>query len=618
MITTRLATLLCWGATALVPQAPPPKTAPAGQASAQQPALAPPPPKPMTEEEKAGKLRGLVEDAEKALEAEDEEAAGAKADEAEVLVADWDQALIQRPDVQILLERLKGVQSQVEGAAQGPAAGQAQVPEPEAGLKEQGQVSILKGNDLSSELAKVQAAEQGSTYDFPIDLNDKVLTWVRLFTTEKRGYMERTLERGAAYFPMIRQVFAEEGIPQDLAYLGVVESGYINQAKSYARAVGMWQFMPSTGRLFGLKINRWIDERRDPVKATHAAARYLRRLYEGSGDWYLALAGYNAGPLTTQRAQAALGTANFWDMYRSPYLRNQTKNYIPEMCAAVLVARNPESYGFQAASDVPFTYETVTVGRMTSLRVIARGAGVSESEIKALNPQLLRGSTPPGAYEVRVPVGRGLAAQRHFAGLGPAEPEEGEFKTYKLRSGDTLARVARRFHVDPQDLLEANHLQASAIRPGRRIIIPEPSSAPANPPAAAAKPTAAQPEVPAAPLAPIPPLPGQPASAPTSYKAQPGDTLAKIARVQGVSFSELVRLNPAAAQHLEPGDTVTLPGGAAPKQAGATPAFHLVRRGETLYSIAETYGISASDLKRWNRLRSGRLRAGQRLRLSPR
>ena len=614
MITTRLATLLCWGATALAPQAPPPKAAPTGQASAQQPA--PVPPKPMSEEEQAAKLRGLVEDAEKALEAEDEEAAGAKADEAEVLVADWDQALIQRPDIQILLERLKGVQSQVEGAAQGPAAGQAQAPEPEAGLKEQGQVSILKGNDLSSELAKVQAAEQGSTYDFPIDLNDKVLTWVRLFTTEKRGYMERTLERGAAYFPMIRQVFAEEGIPQDLAYLGVVESGYINQAKSYARAVGMWQFMPSTGRLFGLKIDRWIDERRDPVKATHAAARYLRRLYEGSGDWYLALAGYNAGPLTTQRAQAALGTANFWDMYRSPYLRNQTKNYIPEMCAAVLIARNPESYGFQAASDAPFTYETVAVGRMTSLRVIARGAGVSESEIKALNPQLLRGSTPPGAYEVRVPVGRGLAAQRQLAGLGPVE--EGEFKTYKLRSGDTLARVARRFHVDPQDLLEANHLSATAFRPGRRVIIPEPSSAPANPPAAAATPSAPQPEVPAAPLAPIPPLPGQPASAPTSYKAQPGDTLAKIARAQGVSFSELVRLNPSAAQHLEPGDTVTLPGGAAPKQPGALPAFHLVKRGETLYSIAETYGISASNLKRWNHLRSARLRVGQRLRLSPR
>ncbi|HET6330370.1 MAG TPA: LysM peptidoglycan-binding domain-containing protein [Holophagaceae bacterium] len=620
MVLTRLATLVVWGAAALAPQTPPaPKPA-----TVRIPATAPAQTAPQTDAERVAKLRELVEASEKALDAEDEEGAFDHADEAEVLVADWDEALLQRPDVQILLERLKGVQNQVPQGGAPAAQGTRQVQEPQAGLKEAGQVTILQGSELSSEQAKVQAADQGATYDFPIDLNDKVLTWVRLFTTERRGYMERTLARGAAYFPMIRQVFAEEGVPQDLAYLGVVESGYINRAKSYARAVGMWQFMPSTGRLFGLKINRWVDERRDPVKATHAAARYLKRLYDLSGDWYLALVGYNAGPLTTQKAQVNLGTSNFWDMYRSPYLRNQTKNYVPEMCAAVLIGRNQESYGFQASPDAPFVYETVQVRSATSLRVVARNAGASEAAIKELNPQLLRGTTPPGPYEVRVPVGKGLETQRRLGGL-PASQRE-DLGSYRIRKGDTLAKVAKRFNVEPDELLQANRISKSGFRAGRRIVIP--------PPAAAGEPAPREgeekPPVNRTPLDAIPSIPGglaqaqtPPALAPAdiSYRARPGDTLARIARAQGVSFSELVRLNPEAVKHLGVGDVVTLPGkegasAAAPGAPGSPvlrPRIYTVQRGETLAAIADRFGVTIPELKRWNRLRSAQVRAGQRL-----
>lgn len=615
---TRLATLLVWGAAALASQAPSAPKAQAPQAPAQGavPAPAQAPPAPQTDAERVEKLRKLVDASEKALDADDEDAASGLADQAEVLVADWEESLIQRPDVQILLERLKGVQNQAPG--DGTAAQPKQGAEPEPGLKEPGQVTILKGTDLSREAAKVQAADAGVTYDFPIDLNDKVLTWVRLFTTDKRGYTERTLARGAAYFPMIRQVFAEEGIPQDLAYLGFVESGYINKAKSYARAVGMWQFMPSTGRLFGLKINRWMDERRDPVKATRAAARYLRRLYETTGDWYLALVGYNAGPLTAQRAQANLGTANFWDMYRSPYLRNQTKNYVPELCAAVLIARSPDRYGFQAAADEPFVFETVQVNRATALRTIASYAGVSEGVIKDLNPQLLRGSTPPGAYELRVPAGKGLQVQRRLGGLAAAP--RGGATSYKLRRGDTPDSVARRFGVDPAALLDANHLAASGFRPGRRVRIPAPEAAPA--PAAPAPlngaPLEALPPIPTAPVSPAQTKAelAPPPAAGAAYRARPGDTLAKIARAQNASLSELMRLNPQAAAHLGVGDLVTLPGSAAAGPA-PRPRTYTVQKGETLWSIAEQFGLEAGQLKRLNRLRSTRLRAGQVLKLSP-
>ncbi|HEU4952034.1 MAG TPA: LysM peptidoglycan-binding domain-containing protein [Holophagaceae bacterium] len=631
MAISRLASLICWGAAAAAPQAPPasPPKAPVPAVQAPATAQLPAPKPPPTEAERVARLRELVEAAEKALDGEDEDAASDRADEAEVLVADWDQALLERPDVQILLERLKGVQTQVDGDGDEEApAGSPPAPDAGGGLKEGGQVTILKGSDLSTEVAKVQAAEAGASYDFPIDLNDKVLTWVRLFTTDKRGYIERTLARGSAYFPMIRQVFAEEGIPQDLAYLGVVESGYLNQAKSYARAVGMWQFMPSTGRLFGLKINRWVDERRDPVKATRAAARYLRRLYETSGDWYLALVGYNAGPLTAQKAQQNLGTANFWDMYRSPYLRNQTKNYVPELCAAILIAHHPDRYGFQAPPETPFTYETVEVRTMTSLKVIARCAGVPEADIKALNPQLLRGSTPPGDYDVRVPVGTALEAQRKLSGVGPKDRHG--FRSYRLRRGDTLERVARRFKVDPQDLLDANRVPASAFRPGRSVLIPPPGEAPQVPlhPRSAPSEAPAPGEGSARPLEPLPALPadapGGEAAAQGTYRAQPGDTLARIARAKGLSLGDLIRLNPEAAKRLQVGDLVRLPGPGSevppPPAAdpGARPRVHVVRSGETLSTIAERYHLSVRELQRWNGLRSTRLRAGQRLRLSPR
>ena len=250
---TRTAALLCWGAV-LASQAPAPAKA-APQATPAQPQAKVVPA--LSDEAKVARLRELVEQGEKALEAEDEDSAYERAEEAEVLVADWSADLLARPDVMILLERLKGVHNQVaeEGIFEEPSA-----PSEETGLKEPAEVTTLNATELRNESELVKAAAQGATYDFPIDLNDKVLTWVRLFTTERKGYVERSLSRASAYMPMIRQVFAEEGIPQDLAYLGVVESGYNNSAKSYAKAVGMWQFMRSTGRIFGLEGNRWVEE----------------------------------------------------------------------------------------------------------------------------------------------------------------------------------------------------------------------------------------------------------------------------------------------------------------------------------------------------------------------
>ena len=643
-----LTVVLCWGMAPV--SGPPPSPQPQVAAA---PARAP-----ESDAARLARLRSLVEAAEKALEAEDEDAAQARADEADVLTADWPTELLRIPEVQDLLQRLKEVQDQLS-AEEPETPGEA-----EPGLKAGEEVISISGEELRSELEKVRVAEQGATYDFPIDLNDKVLTWVSLFTTTKRGFMENALGRASVYMPMIRQVFAEEGVPSDLAYLAVIESGFRNEAKSRAKAVGMWQFIRSTGRIYGLTGNAWVEERRDPVKSARAAARYLKRLYEVSGDWYLAASGYNAGPLTLERAIQNVGTRNFWDLARSRWLRTETKNYVPELCAAILVGRNPERYGLAIIPQAPYVYETVAVPAMTSLVVLARCAGTDLATLKALNPELLRGSTPPGSYTLRVPPGKALECTRQLARM-PAGKKL-DFRHYTVRRGDTLAKVAKRFKLAPDDLLDANDITARQFKPGKRLLVPPapslalderdlapriervkllgdrpldplppvpvepgPAASEAAGTGAAPSPAAAEalPQAEAAggaaPAVKVDPPARSAEPEPTgaTYRARLGDTLAKIARAKNLPLGQLMRLNPEAVKALHPGDVVHLPGPAsstAAKESQATPRVHLVRRGETLAAIARKYDLDPKDLKAWNRMKGDRVQAGQRLRLAPR
>jgi membrane-bound lytic murein transglycosylase D len=633
-----------------------------------------PPDVPQTDEARVARLKALVEEAGKAVESEDFPTASDRLDAVDVLTSDWSTTLLQKPEVQVLLQRVQDLSTQIPA----PAG-----LEPEPGIKAQEEVVSLTGEDLRAELERVRLAERDTSYDFPIDLNDKVLTWVNLFTTTKKGFMENALGRASMYLPMIRQVFAEEGIPQDLAYLAVIESGFRNEAKSRARAVGMWQFIRSTGKLYGLSYNRWIEERRDPVKATRAAARYLKRLYEETGDWYLAVSSYNAGPLSLERAAQNLGTRNFWDMARSRWLRNETKNYVPELCAAILVGRHPDRYGIQLDALPPFAYETVSVPASMGLAALARLAETDVATLKHLNPELLRPSTPPGTYSLRVPPGKALICARGLAkGLGGKVERE---RLYLVRRGDTLAKVAHRLGVDPEDLLAENSITARQFRPGRRLRVPlggtggldartrrevageralealpylpsadvatlpgpvsrpvdrgdGPAPLPAGPTPQATPPALTEqppvPPVPAPPAAALAPAPMPPASAPEvptvpaaeprEIRARRGDTLARIARSHGVPLGELIRLNPEAARRLHPGDTVRLPGAAeepgtrVPERQVARPAFHVVKRGETLAAIAREHHLEIRELRLWNGLKGDRIRVGQRLRLAPR
>jgi len=509
------------------------------------------------------RLKGLVEAAEKALESEDAETASARADEAEILVEGWSVEVLRRPDISPLIERLRVIRRQLDELEAEAEGGEGPV-----------EVEDLTPAEAEAELARVRDAEGGALYDFPIDLNETVLAWVHAFTNQKRGFIEGSLSRATQYMPMVQQVFQEEGLPRDLAFLAVVESGFKNTAFSRAKAVGMWQFIKSTGRIYGLTGNAWVEERRDPIKATRAAARYLKRLYEITGDWYLALAGYNAGPLTVERAAAGLGSRNYWDMARSRFLRNETKSYVPQLCAAILIGRHPEKYGLNVVQMPPYAYETVAVERQTRLSVVARRIGVAESTLKELNPELLRNMTPPGHYSLRVPPGMGVSTQRALASLSPRERVE--TRSYVVRRGDTLARVAARFKVTPEDLLETNGLKRNQFKVGRRLQIPPPTpvrvASVAEP---GEKPLEPLPEIPG--TLPVPPVASEPSTAATPQESQP------VAKV--------------------------------PAEPEARPLYHRVKPGETLFAIGARYGLSVDSLRKWNRVRGNRIQAGQRLRL---
>ena len=624
------------------------------------------------------RLRSLVEAAENAIKVEGKEdwdTASERSEEAEILVADWPDAVLRKPEVLALLDRLHQVQKQLEVNDAGSQVSQ------EPGLHVTEEVITLSGEDLRAEQERVKSAEKGAIFDFPIDLNNKVLGLVRAFTTEKRGFMENALSRSSQWMPMIRQVFAEEGIPQDLAYLAVIESGFRNEARSRAAAVGMWQFIRSTGRIYGLKGNAWLEERRDPVKATRAAARYLKRLREVSGDWYLALAGYNAGPLTPERAIQALGTRNYWDIYRSRFLRNETKNYVPSLCAAILVGRFPERYGLSVMQMRPYVFETVEIERQTSLTVIAALAGTDVGTLRELNPELLRATTPPGRYTLRVPPTMAAPTARGLAKLPTQKLLD--FKSYVVRKCDTLPKVAARFKVSEEDLLATNNLSRNQFRRGLRIQVPPPSaipiddkdllpkeerakilqdqplpalprfpgdvevkpsvplsnnSTPANPPAAT-RPSATSPSI-SVPASAIPsPPPSGPARelpaasagsakapVPRYYHALSGDTLDSVARAFSVPLPELERLNPEAIHGLTAGAAIRLPdapgitGAVHSETPAATPSrperTHTVRRKETLFSIASQYGTTAAQLRAWNHLSGNRVCVGQRLKVS--
>ncbi len=312
-------------------------------------------------------------------------------------------------------------------------------------------------------------------HTIPITINPRVLSFIKAFKTIRRESILRALNRSVEYIDEFKRIFREKGLPEELAYLPMIESGYRIHALSRARARGVWQFMASTARMFGLRVDWVVDERRDPFKAADAAAKYLKQLYKKYEDWYLALAAYNGGTRRLDRAIRRLKTKDFFKIakYRW-YIRRETRNYVPAFLAALLIAKIPEKYGFTVEPDEKIFENTKTVQTPSpvSLKDMASLTGVPYSTLQKINPELAHEFTPfdKTYYSIRLPkdVDEALLVQ-----MKRVPPEKKLFVGwYKVRRGDCLYSIARKFKTSVKKIKKTNKLRSNLIRPGKRLLIP--------------------------------------------------------------------------------------------------------------------------------------------------
>ena len=389
--------------------------------------------------------------------------------------------------------------------------------------------------------------------DVPIVVNDSVLRVIAAFQSDAlHDKIQAGLVRSGRYLPMIHQVFAEEGLPQDLAMIAFIESSFLPLARSNKMAHGIWQFMPRTGRQYGLRSNGLVDERRDFEKSTRAAARYLAYLNEIFGDWYLAMAAYNAGEGKILRAINRTGARDFWHLASTNAIRKQTKNYVPAFLASVLISKNPSHYGFAVVPDPPLEFDTVRLERSISLEDLSKASQFPLEDLQSLNPELLTAVTPqqPEGYDLRIPDGTLETLSLVVATIPTTRPPE--FKTHVAKKGDTLPKIARRYGVTISSLASANSLTTRArLSRGQEIMVPEKAgktSKASNPKVAAAKPKKTTKSAPPAP------------AAAKSYRVKTGDTLYQIALRHGTTVAEILAVNGlGGSAPIKPGDKLKIP-----------------------------------------------------------
>jgi membrane-bound lytic murein transglycosylase D len=467
--------------------------------------------------------------------------------------------------------------------------------------------------------AKAQAEIKNTHSDLPLMMTDQVAGYITYFSGHGRGVFERAFARSGRYHDMIVSTFKEEGIPQDLIYLAQAESGFHPLAVSRVGARGIWQFMASRGRGYGLYHNMWVDDRQDPEKSTHAAARHLKDLYNQFGDWYLAMAAYNSGPGTVQAAVKRTGYADFWELYRRNVLPKETRNYVPIILAVTIMAKNPSQYGLDdVVMERPADYDTVTITYPVDLRLVAECVNSTPSELQDLNPSLLRLTTPrDGKFELHIPTG----TKDQYETAINTIPRDMRlwWRYHTVHPGDTLASLARSYHTTAKSITEANHLEGTDLEADAKLVIPvAPGKHPVSDTATYARRI-------------------------TRYKVHSGDTVESVAENFGVSSQMLRRWNgihgdslhgrkmlalhlpvsPSAhesevasthakskhpATTAKPTETaVTKPPATKSAQiereeiAQAPVVHHKVKSGETLYSIATAYRTTVAALKRDNR-----------------
>lgn len=389
-------------------------------------------------------------------------------------------------------------------------------------------------------LGLARVPENAARYEIPLEMNEQVEAWIDYFTNVIPERFDLYLTRLGKYEPLIRAKLDEAEMPRDLIYLALIESGMNPNAYSRAHAAGMWQFIRSTGRLYDLHVDYWVDDRRDWVKATDAAIAHLKDLFDEFGSWYLAAAAYNGGAGRVRRAIQATGNADFWEISDRRLLRTETRNYVPKLIAAAIIAKNPERYGFGDVQPArPIEYDEVAVPDATSFDVLARAAGTDEATLKELNPQFRRMVTPPDRrVQVRVPAGTGARFAANYAKI-PAS-ERVTWLEHRVTRGETLSRIASRYGTSVAAIQAANgRIDPRRLQIGQRLIVPRAGSSLASGASRPVARTASR-------------------SGPTTVTVRRGDTLWAIARRHNVSTRQIIAWNNLSSTVIRPGDRLRI------------------------------------------------------------
>lgn len=480
--------------------------------------------------------------------------------------------------------------------------------------------------------AKAEEEVRNTKSDLPLMMNDQVASFINYFSTKGRGTLEHALARSGRYREMIQRVLKEEGVPQDLIYLAQAESGFHPLALSRAGARGMWQFMASRATGYGLDRNWWVDERQDPEKATRAAARHLKDLYNQFGDWYLAMAAYNSGPGTVQHAVQRTGYADFWELYRRGVLPKETKNYVPIIIAVTIMAKNPAQYGLEDVQmEASPAVDKVKINYPVDLRLVAECTDAPLTTLQELNPSLLRMTTPKDQeFTLNLPAG---TAERFETAIASIPQDKRTYWRYhKVQSGETLTQIASRYHTTAKAIAEVNNLAPDTeLDKDAKLVIPvTPGRHPEGEQLTYSK-------------------------HPTRYKVRKGDTALSVADDFGVPVEKLRKWNHIKGNALHAGRSLVIYKPAAgpdaqvetasarrsksgkkttsaklktvaaeddppakttskskkSKTSTAAPKRHTVKRGETLTSIAASYNTTVAQLKKDNKNLTSSLRPGQ-------
>lgn len=506
------------------------------------------------------------------------------------------------------------------------------------------------------ELEKSKDLKGNTPYEFPIVINDHVEYFIDYFQTKLRNRFSLWMGRSTRYIPMMKKILNDHGLPEDLIYLAMIESGFSTKAYSRAHAVGPWQFIRETGQRYGLRVNAWVDERKDPIKSTKAAAKHLSDLYNRFGSWYLAAAGYNAGEGKITRALAMYNAKNFWEISADHcrYIKEETKQYVPKMIAAALIAKEPEKYGFVSIPyQSPLSYDEITLPGGVELKDVATACGVEVEGIVELNPELRRWVTPPGVseYTLRIPTGTKDRIMENYAQLIKPKPIV-TYKEHRIKKGERLSAIAKKYGVNPKLIARVNRISSNGkLNPGLVLLIPKKGGGAGSnaelelidqekpfEKASSPRATRSSREGKVA-LAANKKIEKENPLRSIKYKVRKGDSLISISDKFEVEVSMIKKWNPKGTKKLVAGSTLTLfvpkehserNGKKEPdKNNKAThkklkaderdrikPVLYTVRRGDSLSEIAHKFNITTDQIRTWNRLsHTSIIRPGDKLSL---